>query len=320
MIRIQERDKYFLTKIGEYGIINNKTMNRMYGTVQYSIRRRKRLADEKYIIKNNLYCSLGVKGRKYLMDELGMEYIRDVSTDRYPRIRIGKISEILTALEKNYFVYPSWKLKNTEVLNERKDKYYGKIVSRYNGKKYYIYNLGRININTKYVINAINLKKRYARDIRDEILSKAENGKIERTIIMAEDRRTMDIYNGNLMPLNVKEQLVIPWGKIGFELINMIGIEDINGKAMEYLYGTDYTAPEWIYADYTAEGKQIMVLVTNDVEKIVKIKQIQMATRYNLANKMNMVIVCMESQYGKFRKEFKNMEIRTVPDRIIWKN
>lgn len=315
MLRIQKRDEYLLRKIGEYGVINNRTMDRMYNTEQYSIRRRKRLADEKYIIKNNKYCALGVRGRKYLIDELGVEDIRDISTERYARIRVGKIAEILTALEKTYFVYPSWKLKDPAAVAERKDKYYGKIVNKVNHKEYYIYNLGKIN-STKYINSAISLKKRYIQNIRDEILNKTENGKMERIIIMAEDRMVMDIYNKGLVSLNVKEQLILPWGEVGFNLINKIGMENIEERAMEYLYG-EYTAARWAYADYTAEGKQIIVLITNDGEKIMKIKQLQIANRYNLTYKLKLVAVCLESQYGKFKNEFDNVEVRTVPDSLL---
>ncbi|OAA87761.1 hypothetical protein [Clostridium coskatii] len=135
MIRIQRRDEYLLKKIGEYGILNNKTIDKIYGSaVQYPVRRRKKLAD------------------------------------------------------------------------------------------------------TKYINKAVSLKKRYIQKIREEIISKAQGGKIERVIFLAEDKAVMDLYNESLVSLNVKEQLIIPWQDLGFDLIKKIGSENIEEKVMEYLY------------------------------------------------------------------------------------
>jgi hypothetical protein len=319
MIRIQKRDEYLLKKIGEYGILNNRTIDKIYGgALQYPVRRRKKLADEKYIVKNNKYCSLGANGRRYLEEELGIENIREVASNKYIRTRIGKVAEILMALEKMYYTYPSWKLKDRDVVSERKDKYYGKIVSRISGKSYFIYNLGKID-STKYVSRAISLKKRYIQEVRQEIMNKAANGKIERVILLAEDKTVMKLYNESLMSLNVKEQLIIPWQEAGFNLIRKIGSENIEEKVVRYLY-KDYDDPDWAYADYTTSDGQVVVLVANDGEKIVKVKQSKIINRYNRTNKFKLVVVCLESQYVKFEKEFKefsNVRIRTVPDGIL---
>jgi hypothetical protein len=317
MIRIQKRDEYLLKKIGEYGILNNRTIDKIYeGAVQYPVRRRKKLADEKYIVKNNKYCSLGVNGKRYLEEELGVENIREVSSSKYIRTRIGKVSEILMALEKTYYTYPSWKLKDRDIVSERKDKYYGKIVSKTSGKSYFIYNLGKID-STKYVSRAISLKKRYIQEVRQEIINKAANGKIERVILLAEDKMVMDLYNESLMSLNIKEQLIIPWQEAGFNLIGKIGNENIEEKVVRYLYENNYDTPDWAYADYTTSEGQVVVLVTNDGEKIVKVKQSEIINHYNRTGKFKMVVVCLESQYGKFEKEFSDVKIRTIPDDIL---
>ncbi|OAA87762.1 hypothetical protein [Clostridium coskatii] len=58
-------------------------------------------------------------------------------------------------------------------------------------------------------------------------------------------------------------------------------------------------------------------MVTNYGEKIVKVKQSQMINRYNKTDKFKLVVVCLESQYGKFKREFENLVIKTVPDSIL---
>lgn len=314
MLKIQKRDEYILKKMAEYGVLNNKTINRMYGNMsQYPIRRRKRLSEEKYIIKNNVYSRLGIKGKEYLVEELGFDEkdIREIVRKKYTHIRIGKIAEILTAIEDIFETYPSWKIKNSASINERKDKYYGKIISRHNGKEFYIYNLGKIT-STKFVNKAIFLKKKYMDNIRDEILSKDY---IDRVIILAEDRSTMDLYNRTLVSLNLKEQIMVPWIAAGFSLIKSIGCIDIDQKVVSYLYD-DFYEGEWAYADYSTEDGQVVVLAANDAEKIVRLKHLEIANRYN-KTKFMPIVICLESQYRKFKKEFGNMEIKTVPDSII---
>ncbi|WP_278244728.1 MULTISPECIES: hypothetical protein [Clostridium] len=42
-----------------------------------------------------------------------------------------------------------------------------------------------------------------------------------------------------------------------------------------------------------------------------------MINRYNKTDKFKLIVVCLESQYGKFKRELENLIIKTVPDSIL---
>ncbi|WP_183128195.1 hypothetical protein [Clostridium autoethanogenum] len=107
MIYLQERDKKLLKMMAIYGILNNKTICRIYDNkLVYPKHRKKALADAKYIIKNNKYAYLGIEGKRYL-ESIGITNIKQMSGDRLSHIRLGKISEILVPLYNIYECYPS---------------------------------------------------------------------------------------------------------------------------------------------------------------------------------------------------------------------
>ena len=322
MVYLQERDKFLLKMMGAYGILNNKTITGIYDNrFVYPKHRKKALADAKYIIKNNKYAYLGIKGKRYL-ESIGIKNIKQISGDKYARERLCKISEILVPLNNIYECYPSWKIKNVTRLADRKLQFYGKIRNKLNGNEYYIYNIGNLKMG-KDVDKLIGIKRSYIKHIKEEIVQNAliketADRKIERVIILAGDSLTMQLYKNELESLGVKEQLIIPFRNVGIELLKEFGKRNIKEESIKYLYGNGYGKPDWKYADYTiANNKQAMVLINNDGEKIVKIKQDRQLNQYNFSRKSSIVIICLESQKTTFKKEFPEIEIVTIPDEFI---
>jgi hypothetical protein len=214
MIYLQERDKKLLKMMAVYGILNNKTITRIYDNkAVYPKHRKKALADEKYIIKNNKYAYLGVKGKRYL-ESVGIFDIKQISGSKYARQRLGKISEVLVPLDNIYDCFPSWKIKDVNKLADRKLQFYGEVRNKINGNEYYIYNLGTLK-QGKNVYSHIKVKISYIKHIREEIVQNAlieddskdirENRKIERVILLAGDSLTMRLYKSTLDSLGVKE-------------------------------------------------------------------------------------------------------------------
>ncbi|WP_242862470.1 hypothetical protein [Clostridium tyrobutyricum] len=98
-----------------------------------------------------------------------------------------------------------------------------------------------------------------------------------------------------------------------------LGQRNIKEEAVKYLYKNRYRNPNWKYADYTVEdNKQAFILIDNDGEKIVKIKQDQKVNQYNYSRRSSLVIICLENQLTTFRNEFPEIEIVTIPDKFIW--
>ncbi|AKN32611.1 hypothetical protein Ccar_17860 [Clostridium carboxidivorans P7] len=172
MMYLQERDIKLLKMIAAYGILNNESIRRIYDdSSQYYIRRKKTLADAKYIIKTNKYAYMGIKEKRYL-ESIGETDLKQISGDKYARERLEKISEVLIPLQNVYECYPSWKLKDIEKLAGRKLQSYGKIRSRITEKEYYIYNLGTLK-QGKNISSHIKIKAAYIKHIKEEIVQNA---------------------------------------------------------------------------------------------------------------------------------------------------
>ena len=318
MIKIQERDDNFLRLLGKYGVLNNTTIKRIYGNKKrYHRYRKKLLEDEKYIVKNNKHAWLGVEGKRYL-EFLGIEKIKQLNGSKDTKERLGKISEILVPLHGVYDCYPSWELKDMSSLGDRNLQFYGQIVNRYTKKGYYIYNVGGIRTR-KYVDKGIRLKRLQIKRIKDEIVQNAQIGRLNRTIILVEDGLTMQVYKSGLESLDVAEQLLIPFNDSGIELLKELGNRNIKKEAIEYLYGKEYGMPNWKYADYTVEGdKQAIVLINNDGEKLIRIKQNQAINQFNFAKGNTLLVVCLEGQKKSFKKDLGEIEIKTVPNNFVY--
>ncbi|WP_243121146.1 hypothetical protein [Clostridium autoethanogenum] len=181
----------------------------------------------------------------------------------------------------------------------------------------------------KNIQKILAIKKAYIQHIKEEIVQNAHiedekklikgGRKIQRVIILAGDGLTMRLYKSMLESLEVKEQIIMPFTDMGIHLIQELGKRTIKEEAVKYVYGNKYGKPDWKYADYTVKnGKQAIVLINNDGEKIVKIKQDRQVNQYNFSRKSSIVIICMESQKETFKMEFPENEIIAIPNEFIW--
>lgn len=141
MVELQERDIGYLKLLARFGILNKAVVDRYYGSVENTRKRKRKLAAENYIIKNNSASWLGVKGRRYL-ESIGIP-IRNISGNKYAKERIMKIAEIILQLEDVYKCYPSWETK--ENLKDMRSLYYAVIENKIDGNRYYIYNTGKFS-------------------------------------------------------------------------------------------------------------------------------------------------------------------------------
>ncbi|URZ15438.1 hypothetical protein [Clostridium felsineum] len=310
MIRLQQRDIEYLKLLGRFGVLNKSTVDKHYGLhIQYSRYRRKKLADAGYILKNQKISYLSSDGKEYVRG-LGIEP-RNISGDKRARNRIAKIAEILISLEKVYKIYPSWEMKNS--FADMKLLYYGKIVNPLNSSEYYIYNLGKLNENPSK--GAVTLKKRLVKNIREEIIQKSREGLFDSVIIFAEDGLTMNLYKEELRTLEVKEQVLLPLTDYGLSLLNLYGVKDVNYVAAKLVYGNvNLSKSSFIFADYvTSDGVNIITMINNDMEKLVKLKQYRTMFEYNSASvRAKIEVVCLEEQEETLEKELPGIKIRTV--------
>ncbi|URZ05908.1 hypothetical protein [Clostridium felsineum] len=310
MIRLQQRDIEYLKLLGRFGVLNKSTVDNHYGShIQYSRYRRKKLADAGYILKNQKISYLSSEGKEYIRS-LGIEP-RNISGDKRARNRIAKIAEILIPLEKVYKIYPSWEIKNS--FADMKLLYYGKIVNPLNSSEYYVYNLGKLSENPSR--GAVTLKKRLIRNIREEIVQKSRERLFDRVIIFAENGLTMNLYKGELRTLEVKEQLLLPLTDYGLNLVNLYGIKDVNYAAAKLVYGNvNFSKSNFIFADYvTSDGINIITMINNDMEKLVKLKQYRTMFEYNSTSvRAKIEVVCLEEQERALEEELPGIKIRTV--------
>lgn len=308
MIVLQKRDIEYLKMLARFGVLSRTTVNKIYGGhTDYPKRRRKKLEDGGYIIRNNKNSCLSSEGKEYVR-KLGIEP-RNISGDKRARDRIAKIAEILIPLESTYKIYPSWEIKKD--LPEMKLLYYGKIVNLISSSEYFIYNIGKLNSEIKA---AVQLKRRFIYRIRDEIFQSAKSNKFNRVIVFAENGLAMNAYKEELKPLGVKEQLLLPLTDYGINLLKLYSQRDINYMAARLVYGAELVKADWVYADYALnDGTNIMVLINNDMEKLIRIKQYLELFKYNNSSKKSEIeLLCLENQKESLEREIPGIPIRTV--------
>lgn len=308
MIILQERDKKYLKLLARYGVLSKLTVDKIYGMkIRYARYRRKQLADEGYILKNNSFSYLGSEGKKYV-NSIGMS-LRNINGDRRTRNRIAKISEIMLALEKTYIVKPSWEIKTNKA--EMKSLYYGSIIRKCFPSEYYVYNIGKL----RDPIKGEKLKQRLIYRIHEEIKQNVENNKFERVVVFAEDVNAMNLYKEKIEDLRVKEQLLLPLTGFGINLLALYGIKDVNKKAAELVYGKDnIVKSELVFADYKTKNEiNIVVMINNDMEKLVKLKQYRTMFEYNSTSvRARIEVVCLEEQQEALKRELPGIKIKNV--------
>lgn len=89
--------------------------------------------------------------------------------------------------------------------------------------------------------------------------------------------------------------------------------KDINYLTATHLFGERVTKNTWKYANYQLDtGEMIVVLINNDIEKLVRIKQYLEVNKYNRSNKNNIIAVCLKEQEQSLKNELTGVEIKTI--------
>lgn len=323
-VELQERDINFLKTLSKYGCLSRKTINIIYGAKQDKNKtdkgnkypkaieiRKKRLSVEGYIIKTNTYAYLGEKGKRYL-EKIGVEEIKHTNGTKYTLERLAKISSILYPLEDTYEITPSWKIK-TEDDSNKKRIFYGTIKHKITGREYYIFNIGGMK-GKEITESKKNIKSIFIKRLKTEVRASKdnENKPLNNMIVFAEDKPTMDLYRNNAEKLTNGEQLLMPY-PWGIDLIKFLGQYEIKKFVMDKLYGDNYTNGNSVI-DYRSNDISIVVLIHNDLEKILSLKIYCKANFIHLLEREkdtppSLRIICLDIQVASLKEEFQGLNV-----------
>lgn len=291
-VELTERDVELLKMLAEHIAIRTDNVGRLYQTEKYHTARLKKLKDAKYIKNNYGYVLLGIEGERYLKSIGITPKSKPPSKSNYLE-RVKQRSDLYFD-----FLGSPWRFIDGRELK----KQYGSIdrssmfIGLLSGwTEYMVYFL------TKYY------DKKQIENMKHEISNLYKLG-IYRAVIFYRDRKERERYGSEA--LGIKEQLALPY-PAGVELLKKHGEKDIIRAAAEKVYGV-LKEPAWKEADFEAEGKQIMVLILNDIEKKAKIRNYLDLTAFRHTGRQKIEILCLEEQEEVFREEFPECSIRTI--------
>jgi len=150
--------------------------------------------------------------------------------------------------------------------------------------------------------------------IKDNICTKD----LKTTIIFAETPKAMASYG--IEALGLDEQLLLPYTELGINIARELYNGRIIKKAIEKAVGKALE-PAWGNADFSLpDGRQGVVLVTNDIEKRSRLQDYFRMARYRHTKTQEIVIVCLESQKEVFAQEFPRCEIISINEEELFEN
>lgn len=292
-VELQERDIELLKMLAEYVAIRTDIVGRLYQTKQYHDLRLRHLSQTKYVKRSYGYVLLGIEGERYLKS-IG------ITPKAKPPTRSNYLERIKRRNDLYFdFLDSTWKfidgreLKNQIGSIDRSSMFLGMLSG---WTEYMVYFL------TKYY------DKKQIENMKHEISNLYRMG-IYRAVIFYRDAKERERYRDE--SLGIKEQLLLPYST-GVELLKKHGEKDVVRTAAEKVYGDNLREPSWKEADFEAGGKQIMVLILNDIEKRIKIRNYLDLTAYRYTEKREIEILCLEEQEETFRGEFPECSIRTI--------
>jgi hypothetical protein len=291
-IELTERDIELLKILSEHVAVRIDNVGRLYQTERYHDLRLQKLSKAKYIKRDYGYVFLGIEGERYLKSIGITPKAKPPSKSNYLE-RVKQRSDLYFD-----FLGSPWRFIDGRELK----KQYGSIdrssmfIGLLSGwTEYMVYFL------TKYY------DKKQIENMKHEISNLYRLG-IYRAVIFYRDRKERERYRDET--LGIKEQLLLPYS-VGVELLKKHGEKDIVRAAVERVYG-ELREPAWKEADFEAEGKQIMVLILNDIEKKAKIRNYLELTAFRHTGRQKIEILCLEEQEEVFREEFPECSIRTI--------
>lgn len=299
-VELTDRDEMLLKCLLLYGVISVDSVGCIYQTSRYHSNRLTRLADARYVNRSGGLVTLGVEGRRFL-EEQGHE----VSSKRFDRLakeRRKKVSEVgISFLYSDLSFIPSWEAKKRFNLN-RGLRLLGLLQ---NSSILAVYSIGKRPGEEK--VSAI----------KDELRKFPPLG-IRRAVILAESKAAIDMYT--VEPLGLDEQLLLPYSKFSIELLKIYARENLSYKSAKIALGDIYPS-KWVSADYSdSEGRPVVVLSLNDIEKRARLKSYYEFSSYRHTSLQDIIIVCLESQYELFTNEFPHAKIVTIQELDLLNN
>lgn len=300
-VKLTERDKEFLKFLSEYRIIRVEDAAEFYDTRSYHEKRFAVLRKHHYIKRRRNCVYLDRKGREFLREEYGINAPRLPST-KATKERALKIARLYVQfLKSDWEFLPSWRVKEEYCL-DRGGLYHAMIRSDI---EYLVYNIGKEPSKNKLLQVKSEIKKLYSIGFR-------------RVIIFAETPKAMASYG--IEALGLDEQLLLPYTELGINIARELYNGRIIKKAIEKAVGKALE-PAWVNADFSLpDGRQGVVLVTNDIEKRSRLQDYFRMARYRHTKTQEIVIVCLESQKEVFAQEFPRCEIISIIEEELFEN
>lgn len=296
-VELTERDIELLKMLAEHITIRTDNVGQLYQTKKYHKERLRKLKDAKYIKNNYGYVFLGIEGERYLKSIGITPKAKPPSKSNYLE-RVKQRSDLYFD-----FLGSPWRFIDGRELK----KQYGSI----DRSSMFI---GLLSGWTEYIVYFLTkyYDKKQIENMKHEISNLYRLG-IYRAVIFYKDRKERERYRDE--SLGIKEQLLLPYS-VGVELLKKHGEKDIVRAAAKRVYG-ELGEPAWKEADYEAGGKQIMVLILNDVEKKAKIRNYLDLTAFRYTERQEIEILCLEDQEEVFRDEFPECSIRTISTKEV---
>ncbi|MBE3579011.1 MAG: hypothetical protein IMW83_03935 [Caldanaerobacter subterraneus] len=291
-IELTERDKKLLEMLAELSMIKVENLLYIYETKAYYLKRIALLRKAHYVRRLKGYVMLGSKGIEYVRS-IGLKR-KGIPTAHGQKERVQKISDLyFNFLGTNWTFIDSRKLKEEKPSIYRSSLFLGLLVGR---TEYAVYNIGKEP--SKEKIDAVKSEQEKLHKIG-----------IYRSIVFYESPEARKRYG--IEGLGLKEQLLLPY-PYGVELLKEHGKRDLIKEAAVKVYGSSLKEPNWKEADFSAEGKEVVVLILNDIEKIAKIKNYLMLAQYRYTKATEIEILCLEEQEEMFKEMFPECSIRTI--------
>mgnify|MGYP000040688127 FL=1 len=298
-VELTERDKKLLEMLAELSMIKVENLSHIYETKAYYLKRIALLRKAHYVRRLKGYVMLGSKGIEYVRS-IGLKR-KGIPTAHGQKERVQRISDLYFD-----FLGTAWHFVDSRKIKEQK-------ASIYRSSIFLGFLIGR----TEYAVYSIG--KEPSREKIDAVKSEQEKLHklgIYRSIVFYESPEARKRYG--VEGLGLKEQLLLPY-PYGVELLKEHGKRDLIKEAAAKTYGSSLKEPSWKEADFSADDKEVVVLILNDIEKIAKIRNYLILAQYRYTKITEIEILCLEEQQEMFKEMFPECSIKTIKEEDLIK-
>jgi len=305
-IRITSRDWELLKYLAEYAVVSVDTVGKIFGTEKYHEDRITELKKAKLISRKKNLVYLTKAGRELL--EQNNFPCRALPDSISRETRYPKVADFAVKISgSNWDFIPSWRYKEERGgLSLRGARLYGVISNK--EVEYAVYNIGK------------EPRDKSLRNLKQEIMNLPVTLGLNRAVIFAESEEAMQDYGEE--PMGLMEQWLLLYNDVNLALLKRAASENLIKKAAQMLFEHG-GPPEWKGADYTVDnGRQAVVLIFNDVEKIARLNEYAELLAYRrIRSQGNVVIVCLKDREEYYRQKYPRFEVMAVDaERLIEKD